>query len=97
MHGPRSQGVVVTNNGAGPVLAFIERHGLTEEVGKVVGRDARQPSLLKPSPDSILRALTDLDLPPEHGMFVGDSTSDVDAGHAVSLQVVGHANKPAED
>lgn len=89
--------VIVTNNGAGPVSTFIERHGLAGDVEKVIGRDPRRPSLLKPSPDSILRALAHLDLPPEHGVFVGDSTSDVDAGHAAGLPVVGYANKPGKD
>ena len=63
----------------------------------MIGRDPRQPSLLKPSPDSIIRALAHLDLPPAHAVFVGDSTSDVDAGHAAGLPVVGYANKPGKD
>jgi len=89
--------VIVTNNGGGPVSTFIERHGLAGDVEKVIGRDPRRPSLPKPSPDSILRALAHLELPPEHGVFVGDSTRDVEAGHAAGLPVVDYANKPGKD
>lgn len=89
--------VIVTNNGGGPVSTFIERHDLAGDVEKVIGRDPRQPSLLKPSPDSIIRALAHLELPPARAVFVGDSTSDVDAGHAAGLAVVGYANKPGKD
>jgi phosphoglycolate phosphatase-like HAD superfamily hydrolase len=42
---------IVTDNGARPVSALIDRHGLANEVEKVIGRDPRRPALLRPSPD----------------------------------------------
>lgn len=89
--------VVVTNNGAGPVSEFIERHDLAHDIQAVIGRDPNHPELLKPAPDSIVRALAEVDAPAAAAVFVGDSVTDVRAGHAAGLRVIGYANKPGKD
>jgi HAD superfamily hydrolase (TIGR01509 family) len=87
---------IVTNNGAGPVSDFIEHHGLADHIETVIGRDPVHPELLKPSPHSLKMALAQLDLRPSAAIFIGDSISDVQAGHAADLRVIGLANKPGK-
>lgn len=89
--------VVVTNNGADPVSEFIEHHDLAHDLDAVVGRDPHRPELLKPAPESITRALVLLGVPAEAAVFVGDSITDVLAGHAAGVPVIGYANKPGKD
>jgi len=96
----RGQGhrlVVVTNNGADPVSEFVEHHDLAHDLEAVIGRDPHHPELLKPAPESITRALVLLDVPADAAVFVGDSITDVLAGHAAGLSVIGYANKPGKD
>jgi HAD superfamily hydrolase (TIGR01509 family) len=89
--------VVVTNNGADPVSEFIEHHDLAHDLDAVIGRDPHHPELLKPAPESITRALVLLDVPAEATVFVGDSITDVLAGQAAGVPVIGYANKPGKD
>lgn len=87
---------VVTNNGAEPVTDFLVKHGLADFVDAIIGRDPTRPEQLKPSPVLVERALADLDVEAPGAVFVGDSISDVEAGRAAGVPVIGFANKPGK-
>lgn len=87
---------VVTNNGAGPVTDFLIDHDLAAFIDAVIGRDPTQPEQLKPSPVLVERALVALKVEPSQAVFIGDSVSDVEAGRAAGVAVVGFANKPGK-
>lgn len=51
---------------------------------------------MKPDPHVILRALDALTAPPNKSVVIGDSSTDVLAGHAAGTQVIGYANRPGK-
>ncbi|GAB2565059.1 HAD family hydrolase [Kribbella endophytica] len=87
---------VVSNNYAEAVLEYLTRIGLSESVSLVVGRNATDPTLMKPDPHLIQRAITTLGTAPSLCVFVGDQTTDIEAGHAAGVPTVGYANKPGK-
>jgi HAD superfamily hydrolase (TIGR01509 family) len=85
---------IVTNNAAEAAEAYLELHGLVEHVDLVVGRDVgMDPHLLKPNPHLVKLALNDLATDPDEAVFIGDSTTDVEAGRASKVPTIGYANK----
>lgn len=87
---------VVSNNAAEAVAAYLNRSGLAEWVTHVEGRDARDPSLMKPNPYLIARTLHRLDADAAACVLVGDSVTDIESAHAAGVHSVGYANKPGK-
>jgi phosphoglycolate phosphatase-like HAD superfamily hydrolase len=58
----------------------------------VVGRG--RPELMKPHPDSVLRALDILDRPPAQCVLIGDSVTDIEVSRATGLRSIGYATTP---
>ena len=83
---------VVTNNTPAVVAGVLDRarHGVTARL-HVVGRSAGQVADLKPRPDLLVRALGLTGSRPEESVFLGDSVTDVQAGRAAGVAVVGVA------
>lgn len=86
--------MIVSNNSANAITAYLQRSGLARYVTSVVGRHPGDPSLMKPAPFLLLQALREADAPT--AVFVGDSISDVQAGTAARVPVIGYANKPGK-
>ncbi|MFE2925450.1 HAD family hydrolase [Streptomyces goshikiensis] len=86
--------VVVSNNSAECVRAFLELHGLSEYVVDVVGRPAEQPHLMKPNPHPLLRAAELVHVDVTACTLIGDAVTDIQAAHAAGATVIGYANKP---
>ncbi|WNI15730.1 HAD family hydrolase [Actinacidiphila sp. ITFR-21] len=84
---------VVSNNSAGPIWAFLHRHGLTPMVREVVGRAPYRPDLMKPDPYSLALAASRLDLAPTQCTLIGDSVTDIEAARATGAKSIGYANK----
>jgi beta-phosphoglucomutase-like phosphatase (HAD superfamily) len=87
--------VVASNNAAEPVAAYLNRHGLGDQVLGVVGRRAGRPDLMKPHPSILLDALRMLDV--DHAgscVMIGDTVSDVQASQAAGVRIVGYAKTP---
>jgi phosphoglycolate phosphatase len=63
-----------------PLLAEL---GIRHYFAMVIGADAGLP--LKPAPDAFLRIMTDLAVPKEHAVVVGDGTTDMVAGKAAGI------------
>ncbi|MGF1654293.1 MAG: HAD family hydrolase [Actinomycetales bacterium] len=89
--------VIVSNNSAPAIRAYLDHHGITPHIHHVVGRDPNDATLMKPDPHLVQIALRLADTRPEQTVFVGDSVSDVAAGLACHVPVIGYANKPHKE
>jgi beta-phosphoglucomutase-like phosphatase (HAD superfamily) len=87
--------VVVSNNAAPAIEAFLGRQGLDGLVRKVVGRPYARPDLMKPNPDLIAEALVELGCVAGDCVMVGDSVSDIEFSRRAGAQSVGYAKSPA--
>ncbi|MBK3558072.1 HAD family hydrolase [Streptomyces sp. MBT56] len=96
-HTPGRKVAIVSNNSAACVQAFLLLHGLQHLVDAVIGRAPYRPDAMKPDPDSLLRASSELDTPPGDCTLIGDSVTDVEAAKATGGRSVGFANKPGKE
>lgn len=82
---------IVTNNDPGVVPLVLERAqpGLTGRLAGVHGRSPGAVADLKPAPALIQRALADCRCPPGRAVLLGDSVTDVAAGQAAGVSVIG--------
>ncbi|MGC5263227.1 HAD family hydrolase [Streptomyces cyaneofuscatus] len=84
---------IVSNNSAACVRSFLLLHGLQHLVNAVVGRVPYQPEAMKPAPDSLLRASSELTTPLRDCTLIGDSVTDVEAARVAGGRSVGFANR----
>lgn len=68
---------IVSNNYAKAVLEYLTRAGLSGRVSHVEGRNAADPTLMKPDPHLLERATSNLGVTPEVCVFVGDQVTDI--------------------
>lgn len=87
---------VVSNNCAEAITAYLVRGGLLGCVAHVEGRDPGDPRLMKPDPHLVERAVGALGVGAASCVFVGDQATDMEAGRAADVPVVGYANKPGK-
>jgi phosphoglycolate phosphatase len=87
---------IVSNNYAEAVVRYLARTGLTDQVAHVEGRDPSDPTLMKPSPHLIEKATSALGVRTAACIFIGDQTSDMEAGLTAGTHTVGYANKPGK-
>ncbi|MGC4940508.1 HAD family hydrolase [Kribbella sp. DT2] len=87
---------IVSNNYGQAVTDYLARIGLAEQVAYIVGRNATDPTLMKPSPHLIEKAIQALNLESSDCVFVGDQTTDIEAGRAAGVPTIGYANKPGK-
>ncbi|MGA5818835.1 HAD family hydrolase [Kitasatospora sp. NPDC094028] len=88
---------VVSNNAGAAIEAYLAEHGLSDYVAGVFGRAPGDPSSMKPNPRLLLEAMEAAGTGPEHCIFIGDATRDVEAGKAAGVRTIGYANKPGKD
>jgi phosphoglycolate phosphatase len=84
---------VVSNNSHQAVRTYLERHSLDGRVTLIAARTSPDPALLKPSPYLINQAVRELSAPPQECVLVGDSTTDIQAGHLAGIDTIGYANR----
>nr|WP_049947643.1 HAD family hydrolase [Candidatus Halobonum tyrrellensis] len=65
---------VCSLNSEAAVRTALDTHDLVDHVAAVVGRDSCPT--YKPDPEPLLATLSDLGVPPERALFVGDSERD---------------------
>lgn len=87
---------VVSNNYAEAVAEYLARAGISEQVTHIEGRNAANPTLMKPSPHLIDEALSVLGIGPTASVFIGDQTTDIEAGREAGVTTIGFANKPGK-
>jgi HAD superfamily hydrolase (TIGR01509 family) len=89
----RSAVAVITNNDPRVVGLVLDRDrpGLTDRLAAVLGRVDDRLDDLKPSPAMLFQALRTTGTQAGAAVFLGDSVTDVEAGRAAGVQVVGVA------
>ncbi|MGW5394485.1 HAD family hydrolase [Streptomyces koyangensis] len=88
---------IVSNNSSACVKEFLELHGLSRFVHRVVGRYPNHPHLMKPEPFSLHRAAEELEVEAGSCTLIGDSVTDVEAAVRAGSMVIGFANKPGKE
>ena len=86
--------VVVSNNSADSVEAFLQQHDLRDLVKEILGRPYGDPSLMKPHPELVRRALAILDRQPQSCVMIGDSVTDIEVSRAADVRSIGYAKTP---
>jgi beta-phosphoglucomutase-like phosphatase (HAD superfamily) len=84
---------VVSNNSARAVETYLARHGLADRTGPVIARTSHDPTLLKPSPHLIEKAVEAIKADPAATTLVGDSITDIEGSRLAGINSVGFANK----
>lgn len=90
----RAQGtkaLVTSNNAEGAVWAHLQAEGIDGLFDHVVGRNPRDPLLMKPDPHCVNRALELVGLLPEDCVLIGDQPTDVQAARAAGVPFLGYA------
>jgi beta-phosphoglucomutase-like phosphatase (HAD superfamily) len=87
---------VVSNNSRAAIVHYLDRHDLAPQVAHLAARRNGDPDELKPRPYLLWNALRHLDVAATDAVFVGDSTTDVEAGRPAHIPVIGYANKPGK-
>ncbi len=87
---------IVSNNYALAVARYLESSGLTDGVAHIEGRDSSDPELMKPDPYLLQRSAAALGIPASSCVFIGDQATDIQAGLAAGVPVIGYANKPGK-
>jgi HAD superfamily hydrolase (TIGR01509 family) len=83
---------ITTNNAPSAVGNYLEEHGLDGYFGsRIFGRNAEDPALMKPDPDCLRRAMTDVGARPEESLMIGDSAADAAAAKAAGVAFLGYA------
>jgi phosphoglycolate phosphatase len=86
---------IVSNNSAQAIHRYLERQGLASYVSAVAGRAYGRPELMKPNPDSLMKASAEIGIPIEECLFVGDAVTDVHAAYDAGARSIGYAKSPA--
>lgn len=86
---------IVSNNSESAVRVFLDRYGWTERVTTYACREPGEVGLMKPNAHLVLTAVSRLGLDATACVFIGDSVSDIVAGHLAGVQVVGLAKNAA--
>ena len=85
---------IVSNNSEEAVRTFLDRYAWSGCFTAYACRTPETSGLLKPHPFLVTAATRLLEIAPRDCVFVGDSTSDIHAGHAAGVAVIGLAKSP---
>jgi phosphoglycolate phosphatase-like HAD superfamily hydrolase len=88
--------VVVSDNSAPAVEAYLTQHGLRQSFAAIVGREFAAPALLKPNPYFVAWSIRMMSATAEDCTLIGDSVSDIQAARAAGCLSIGYANKPGK-
>lgn len=81
---------IASNNAEEPILEFLQIHGLDVLfASRVHGRGSRALRRMKPDPQTVARAVEDLEVPPGSCLMLGDKASDLEAAREVGIRFVG--------
>jgi HAD superfamily hydrolase (TIGR01509 family) len=87
---------IVSNNSAPAIATYITRHGLTDCIEHIIGREPYKPDLMKPNPEPVRRAIATLGAAPTTCLFVGDSQSDVAATRVIGIPIIAFVNSQSK-
>ncbi|MGH3341840.1 MAG: HAD family hydrolase [Carbonactinosporaceae bacterium] len=87
---------IASNNSEPAIAAYLTNHRLNRHITRITGRTPYQPDQMKPNPASVRTAVEALSVAPHSCLLIGDSPTDITAGHALGMPVIGYANKPSK-
>ncbi|BCJ36182.1 hydrolase [Actinocatenispora thailandica] len=85
--------VMVSNNSAAAVRAYLSKHQLTGYVAEVIGRPHAAPERMKPNPWPLQEAARRHQVSATTCVLIGDSVTDIEAARAAGSASIGYANK----
>lgn len=85
---------IVSNNSTPAIIDYLEEHDLSDNVVVVAARPFGKPGLMKPNPALVIQAVQTLDVSPEQCVFIGDAVTDIEAGRAAGVRVIGYVKTP---
>lgn len=85
--------VIVSNNAAEAVCAYLDRWDLNDLVTAVLGRSRYRPDLMKPHPFVVDAALEVLNLNPANTVLIGDAVTDMQVARSVGTRAIGYAKR----
>ncbi|WP_280507050.1 HAD family hydrolase [Nocardia flavorosea] len=85
---------VVSNNSVAAINSYLHAHDLSTYVRSVHARTDGDVTRLKPSPYLLQEAMGELSADTSECVFIGDSVTDLEAGHAAEVPTIGLANRP---
>ncbi|GHB09657.1 hydrolase [Streptomyces tendae] len=86
---------IVSNNAEGPIREFLNAYDLQSGFDVIVGRDPKELHHMKPSPESVERAVRQLGLSPAGCVLFGDQLTDLAAAVAAGTRFLGFTGSPA--
>jgi beta-phosphoglucomutase-like phosphatase (HAD superfamily) len=87
---------IVSNNSGAAISTYLADHRLTGYIKAIIARDDHDQDRMKPSPYRVQEAVRMLGGEVGECAFIGDTPSDVLAGHLAGVPVIGYANKPGK-
>jgi phosphoglycolate phosphatase len=85
---------IISNHSASAVRAHLIRNDLNGQIRLTVARTDSDAAVLKPRPDLIELAITELGTQSQDCVFVGGSVTDIRASHAAGVNSIGYAITP---
>jgi HAD superfamily hydrolase (TIGR01549 family) len=85
---------IVSNNAAAAIRRYLDVRGLGSSVPLVIGRPHADPERMKPHPALVDAAVSALGVASETALFVGDSTTDMEAAQRAGVRGIGYAKAP---
>lgn len=82
---------IVSNNSEAAVRVFLDRFEWARDIKTLACRTPAKVARMKPDPYLVVEATLLLGMAPAECVLVGDSVSDVEAGHAAGVPVIGLA------
>ncbi|AHH17664.1 hydrolase [Nocardia nova SH22a] len=85
---------VVSNNSAESISAYLDRYNLRDDIAGIFARTPANLDKFKPGPYLLDLAMQALGTNVKQTVFVGDSTTDIQAAHAAQVTSIAFANRP---
>lgn len=82
---------IVSNNSLPAITDYLTLHDMSKNVDAVAARPFGKPAEMKPNPVLVRQAVQRLGVTPERCVFVGDTVTDIEAGRAAGVCVIGYA------
>lgn len=77
---------ILTNNKSQYAEEVLEKFNLTEYFSTIIGFN--EVTEVKPSPEGIIKILEKWNLKPSEAIFIGDMTTDIEAGKAANVSMI---------
>lgn len=86
LHDNKLKLAILTNNKSSYAEEVLEKFNLTKYFSPIIGFN--DVSEVKPSPEGILKILKEWGINPSEAIFIGDMTTDIQAGKAANVKMI---------